>query len=349
MVGDFYNFMKKSSEEKTEEEMLSEGLDKIIKVLLILFLGMMLIYFMINYLPINNMNQYLVLSFIILIPAIIITRMRGNDIKSSTFIFLTLAYLIFITGMGIFIFLIFELNENIGSFKFNPYAIIFTVFYVSILYYVYKSGSLYKRFLNTMKYYGYISGIPSSKIKTAPQGLNKFVGRAITEKPLISPVSKTECIYYKVVVERYADRKYVKVYEKEKSVPFKLLDDTGKAVVYPKDAKVYTETEKTFLGYDISRKYIPNFSPKIWSKVMDREEKITEYVLKNNSIVTVVGSVYSTSGNTIIKKGELDKTFVIVEGDEKEAIKRIKKAIFKLIFSFAVILLGLIYIITKLK
>ena len=88
-----------------------------------------------------------------------------------------------------------------------------------------------------------IENIPTSKIRSLALGLVELIGHAQTPSLLSSPLTKTPCVYYRYLIERYQQSgrssRWVKVAAgSSKGVAFWLKDETAAILVFPAGAEI---------------------------------------------------------------------------------------------------------------
>ncbi len=83
-----------------------------------------------------------------------------------------------------------------------------------------------------------IQSVPSSTVRSAALGLVELSGTATGPYSVISPLSKTECYFYRAILPRHGDC------QETLCVPFFLDDGTGKLLIDPRGAE--TDFEPSF-------------------------------------------------------------------------------------------------------
>lgn len=80
----------------------------------------------------------------------------------------------------------------------------------------------------------------------------RIVGRARpVDETLTSPITKRPCVYYVVIVKEGGGEKLKHVLRDEQGVPFVIEDETGRALIDPKDCSIVLETDRvTESGHD---------------------------------------------------------------------------------------------------
>jgi E3 ubiquitin ligase len=96
-----------------------------------------------------------------------------------------------------------------------------------------------------------IENIPTSKVRSLALGLVELVGQAENPSPIISPLTKTPCVYYRYTIERYQSSgrssRWVTIAKGSSSgVVFWLKDDTGKILILPKSAELEISCDYEF-------------------------------------------------------------------------------------------------------
>jgi hypothetical protein len=83
--------------------------------------------------------------------------------------------------------------------------------------------------------YKIIADTPRIPIRSVPMGLVSIRGRAETEQPLVSPVSRTPCCFYRVVIERWKTEErsghWAHHCTDRDGIEFYLHDETGRILV----------------------------------------------------------------------------------------------------------------------
>lgn len=102
-----------------------------------------------------------------------------------------------------------------------------------------------------------ISGIPTSKARSLAMGIVELFGRAGASASMTDPIYGLPCVFYDICVkeERGAgkDRSWVKIYENRSLLPFYLVDETGRVLVYPGGAVHYFAKDVNFTTNGIQR------------------------------------------------------------------------------------------------
>ena len=96
-----------------------------------------------------------------------------------------------------------------------------------------------------------VENVPTSTVRSLAMGMVELIGKGKKFKPLKSPLTETECIFYKYTVERYERRgkhsSWVTVAKGDSTFcPFWLNDDTGRVMVLPKGAEFILPVDYQF-------------------------------------------------------------------------------------------------------
>lgn len=113
---------------------------------------------------------------------------------------------------------------------------------------------------NRMHKYRLIKDIPRSKIRSMAMGLVEVHGTVYCEKPLKTPFSGSDCVYYKYEIQEY--RRHISRDSKgrtkttyrweavaggQRNIPFFARDETGEVYVSPAEAEFNVDMKKAFL------------------------------------------------------------------------------------------------------
>ena len=222
--------------------------------------------------------------------------------------------------------------------------------------------------IRKIKSYFMIKDIPTSKIRSVAIGISEIIGKSFSKSYLKSPVTKSDCVYYKYEVKEYRrhrtkDRTYYswdQIYSTNDSIPFKIKDETGEIDINPKSAefnvklsgKYYQSRPNILSGFlninlsslteidTSSKKLVQTNGVRFFSKVGDR--MYYEYMVSSAEETYVIGTTKNINGKLIIEKGENNNIFIISDKSEKELLKSIKsKIIINSIISIGLIILSI--------
>ena len=146
-----------------------------------------------------------------------------------------------------------------------------------------------------------IENVPTSTVRGLAMGLVELIGTARKNKQLISPLSRTECIYYRYTIERYESRgrssSWVMVAKGDScSSPFWIDDGTGKILVFPKGAEVILPRDYEFSnqwGRSLSSNLIDYLESNHirYKGIIGRYPlRFREWYVRENEVVYVLGT-----------------------------------------------------------
>ncbi|MCW4209237.1 MAG: hypothetical protein N0E43_16860 [Candidatus Thiodiazotropha lotti] len=84
-----------------------------------------------------------------------------------------------------------------------------------------------------------IEDTPTSRIRSAPQGYVELIGEADMMKgePVISPLSATQCCWWRYKVDRKDDKGWHAVRSEKSNALFLIKDETGECILDPEGAQ----------------------------------------------------------------------------------------------------------------
>lgn len=112
-----------------------------------------------------------------------------------------------------------------------------------------------------------IEDIPTSRIRSAAQGFVEIEGhgRGIEDAPIISPLTGTQCLWWRYIIEKKVMRNkksnWVVVDTRTSDALFMLEDETGTCLIDPEGAEVHPSKHHTWYGRSSWPKHGPNGSP----------------------------------------------------------------------------------------
>lgn len=195
---------------------------------------------------------------------------------------------------------------------------------------------------NTLKLKRLVENIPTSKIRSMAMGLVEVYAQAYPygASLLMSPLSQIKCVYYRYTIEEYKkkgnDNDWVVIDKGSTSIPFIIKDETGSAMVDPKEADFDLSL---FFNYKtgfwngppetIARFLQKNKIEYTRSFGMHKKMRFTEYLIKPESFIYVLGTAQANTyingnqetgewKNIMIKKGLDNKTFCISDKSEQK-------------------------------
>lgn len=201
----------------------------------------------------------------------------------------------------------------------------------------------------------------------------KIAGEAEIEQPLISPVSKTECVWWQWLIEKEMDKpktkkdanSRIKLRSNISEEYFFVDDQTGKAVVDPQGAEITTENTMVLRIYkhsdtnDKARKFLNTvgISPDDmydWQEFI-LTEKVIPYknnikVLGNASFTYPIDKYGLTEKLPLFKKNSKKamlmltnkKSFELADEQSSEAVRSIVVAIAVMVVSVVLIAISII-------
>ena len=95
-----------------------------------------------------------------------------------------------------------------------------------------------------------IEDAPTAKVRSAPQGYVELVGEArpMRGEPIIAPLSKSTCCWYRFTIESKKGREWRLVRKEVSNGLFLLGDDTGECIVDPEGAEVTPHRKEVWHG-----------------------------------------------------------------------------------------------------
>lgn len=113
---------------------------------------------------------------------------------------------------------------------------------------------------NRMHKYRLIKDIPRSKIRSMAMGLVEVHGNIHCEKPIKTPFSDSDCVYYRYEIQEYrrhvsrdskgrtkTTHRWETIATGRRSIPFFARDETGEVYVNPSEAEFNVDMKKAFL------------------------------------------------------------------------------------------------------
>jgi E3 ubiquitin ligase len=167
-----------------------------------------------------------------------------------------------------------------------------------------------------------IEDTPTSKIRSMAMGLVELKGTVVPRELLLSPYTRKRCVYYDYKLERLevrrfyspSSRRWVKTEEwvlvraETESRRFMLRDETGEVLIDPKDASV-PDVDVYEEGFAPRRKHTEHLV------LAGAETYIMGSALQNPENA---GNANDRAGRLMIRKGDIDKDFVISSRSEKQ-------------------------------
>lgn len=223
-----------------------------------------------------------------------------------------------------------------------------------------------------------VQDIPRSKIRSMAMGLVEIHGQFLADKYLLGPFSQTKCLYCRYEVQEFQKRgksnEWVTIFNNEKRIPFWAKDETGQVYVEPTGAEFNLPVKKAFSQLnkvmdtneiitclkkwnnspqqklDLSRWNLTPISPTehgSWVSGSDLgKRRYFEYYIEPEENLFVIGTASNDPKDPnkhIIKKGELEPTFIISDKGEAELVHSLKKdTILYFVFGALFLIIGII-------
>jgi len=127
-----------------------------------------------------------------------------------------------------------------------------------------------------------IQSVPSSTVRSAALGLVEVSGTATGPYSVISPLSKTECYFYRAILPRHGDC------QETLCVPFFLDDGTGKLLIDPRGAE--TDLQPSF-SEDVEWDSAPDYIRHFLSRHGVTSGQVEEYCIRANDRLFVTGTL----------------------------------------------------------
>ncbi|SDZ95271.1 hypothetical protein SAMN05660420_00856 [Desulfuromusa kysingii] len=141
-----------------------------------------------------------------------------------------------------------------------------------------------------------IENTPTSKVRSAAMGMVEVKGQAIRRYALISPMSNTPCVFYRLTKYRRDKNNQWRISSVSSSdnVPFLLEDDTGRVEINPTGCRVSAGTKQEGSPGQIGLLRGDN----------DSDDKWVEEVIVDGTLIYVLGyaAVKKAGGQTMAEK-----------------------------------------------
>jgi hypothetical protein len=157
-----------------------------------------------------------------------------------------------------------------------------------------------------------IQQTPTSKIRAVAMGISEICGLAKQKFPLKSPITFTDCVYYKFLIEKEGkgskgQHTWSKINEGRSTNYFYVEDSTGKILVDPLDCEPILSRDYRSIGTDLTGTY-----------------RYTEWYLKPDDYVYILGNVRKFMENVDQHKQKLIEALQKLKQD-KERLKQFDK------------------------
>ncbi|MEN8180211.1 MAG: GIDE domain-containing protein [Pseudomonadota bacterium] len=119
----------------------------------------------------------------------------------------------------------------------------------SITFYLLTLATFYFAFRNLARA-RIIEDTPTSRIRSAHQGYVELSGEAaaMQGEPILSPLTKTACCWFRYKIERKNDKGWRQVKSGKSDGLFLLKDETGECIIDPDDAEVSPNEKNVWYG-----------------------------------------------------------------------------------------------------
>lgn len=147
-----------------------------------------------------------------------------------------------------------------------------------------------------------IKDIPRSTVRGAALGPVEIVGKAVGPYTLVAPLSKTDCLYYRVVVRSNPKKDFSNTKMRELSAPLYLDDGTGKVMIYPAHCELQTEISEERADYGQAALDLEGYG--------EDAEFVREYCIRQGDQLYVLGTLQHNpwaGGSAMAANNELSR------------------------------------------
>jgi hypothetical protein len=206
-----------------------------------------------------------------------------------------------------------------------------------------------------------IENIPTSKVRSIAMGLVEVYGEVVPIKAMKSPFTNKDCVYYRYdIEEQHTDSKgrsyWVNIKRDERSVPFRLKDETDSVIVDCAGANMNVKVDTVFesgIGHDPPPQVLSFLkAQKIAHDTFlgfNKHMRYTEYFIEPGDKLYILGTAAENRGtvagarhtdNIVIEKGENEKMFYISDRSEKEILASLGWKVKLGVFGGAALIVG---------
>lgn len=211
-----------------------------------------------------------------------------------------------------------------------------------------------------------IEETPQSKVRSMAMGLVEVHGHVDPIETIKTPLSQTDCVYYRYKIEEYVretrtnskgqtrtTHKWRTIQDYHKETPFNAQDDTGSVKVIPERAEFEVNPKKRFVQkaglmgginlmldafkrwndkdyqpIDIAKWGLREVAPEGFSGHANvGDRRFTEwYILPTEPLFVLGTAQHDAENNVFLARGENEKTFIISDTSEKEVVGKYKKS-----------------------
>lgn len=129
-----------------------------------------------------------------------------------------------------------------------------------------------------------IMDIPRSTVRGAALGPVEISGKAAGPYTLISPLSQTDCLYYRIAVQANPKKDFSNTRMRELSAPLYVDDGTGKVMVYPAQCELQLDVTEQRNEYGRAALAMEGFN-------REGAEFVQEYCIRPGDPLYVLGTL----------------------------------------------------------
>lgn len=184
---------------------------------------------------------------------------------------------------------------------------------------------------NKSKFLKYQRTLPTSKIRSVAMGLAEIEGSLECIKPILSPISKKNCIGFRYLIEdistdKDGDRIYTTIFDEITCNPFYVSDETGKIKINPNKIEfVYVPKDEFYSSGG---------------------KRYTQFLLKEQDKMLLIGKASLRENNkTVFEYEAIKKVFAIAPSDEITHYNIFKPLLNSFLFFSCVFLLMISFIL----
>ena len=129
-----------------------------------------------------------------------------------------------------------------------------------------------------------IMDIPRSTVRAAALGPVEITGKAAGPYTLVSPLSQTDCLYYRIAVQSKPKKDFSNTKMRELSAPLYVDDGTGKMMVYPAQCELQLDVTEQRNEYGRAALALEGYNK-------EGAEFVQEYCIRPGDQLYVLGSL----------------------------------------------------------
>lgn len=160
--------------------------------------------------------------------------------------------------------------------------------------------------LGNYRRYRQISDLPTSKVASAAQGYVELIGRGelLDGTPILSRLGQRPCCWYQYQIEEEkSDNKWETIEEGSSVDHFLLVDDSGRCVISPEGAEVFTREHRSW---------------------REGSYRYNEWLMLPSTVLYALGEFVTHSGNVSAQADEREEIRLLLE-DWKRDQKTLKE------------------------